>query len=391
MATGVIGRATLPANYVDFLDSANAAMMLPQPEPQYLFAQFAIAGQLSLSAMNAGATSVQQYVTMAGGGAPIPPDLDRLIRAADAYPGFFQAVNEFGKGRGDTIKFQRPIFASGSLTKAGRKLNTGETISTAGQTIQTEEIPVVLDEYHGPDTDGNGVKPFAIWGFDAKFRANKAQLTSMTTQHLIRDYTKWLDSVMRNELLASPNITLSDSSFADVTEYVPGGNSTFTLDAFLRARKTLQDREWRPFPNGRYVALVPTAFNTQMVADIDYRELSKMHADGRNLIFGYIGSVQDIDFLECTTLQTYAAASTVSGTGGGTVPTSVALAEAILVGPGTCGFGTAAPDPENVMGPVARFADDTNYGTVAKVIWYAMHAVQLLDQRGVQRVIAQTA
>jgi hypothetical protein len=139
------------------------------------------------------------------------------------------------------------------------------------------------------------------------------------------------------------------------------------------------------------VLLVPTVFNTQMVSDIEYRELSKVHTDGRNQLFGYIGSVQDVDIFECSTLHSYAATETVPGTGGGTVGTGVTLQEAIMLGPGAVGFGTAAPDPENMMGPVARFADDTNYGTVAKVIWYALHAIGGLDLRGVERLIAQSA
>jgi hypothetical protein len=56
---------------------------------------------------------VQQYVSMAGSGAPISSDLDRLIRTADAYPGFFQTLDQLGKGLGDTIKFQRPVFSAG--------------------------------------------------------------------------------------------------------------------------------------------------------------------------------------------------------------------------------------------------------------------------------------
>jgi hypothetical protein len=391
MANGVIGRGSLPANYEDFLNSATANLVLPTPQPQYLFAQFAMAGRLSLAAMNAGATSVQQYVTMRGGGAPVSMDLDRLIRTADSYPGFFQTIDQFGLGRGDTIKFQRPVFSTGGLTKASRKLNTNQTISTTGRTIQSEEVPLILEEYHGPyASDGSAVQPHAIWGFDAKFRANKLQLVSVSSQHLAQDYTAWLDVVMRDELRASPYMTLSDSSFADVASYTVGGGSTFSLEQILNARKALTDREWRPFPNGRYVLLVPSVFNTQMVADVEYRELSKVHSDGRNQLFGYIGSVQDVDIYECTTLKSYVATDVVAGDEGGTVGTGVVLQEALMVGPGAVGFGTAAPDPEGAMGPVARFADDTNYGTVAKVIWYALHSIGGLDMRGVQRLIAQS-
>lgn len=385
---GVIGRGTLPANYEDFASSVTSSLVLPQPEPQYLFAHWAMSGRLALAALNAGATSVQQYVSMAGGGAPVPPDLDRMARVADSYPGFVQAVDMFGKGMGDTVKFQRPVFSTGGLTKDARKLSTNATISTTGQVIKAEEVPVILEEYHGPyASNGSAPAPYAIWGFDAKYRANKLQLAGLASQHLRRDYVYWLDSVIRDEFLQSSNITFP-TGISDSADFVAGGNAKFSLAQIFEARKAISDREWMRFPNGRYICLVPTSFNTDMLEDLEYRELSKQHAD-RNQLYGYIGSVQDVDFFECTTLKSYAAGST--DVDGETVASGVTLEEAILIGPGAVGFGTAAPDPENVMGPVARFADDTNYGTVAKVIWYALHAFQMLDDRGVERIVVQSA
>jgi len=388
---GVIGRGTLPANYEDFANSVTQGLVLPQPEPQYLFAHFAMAARISLAALNAGMQTAQQFVQAASGGAPVAPGLDRLVRTADMYPGAIQAVDVFGLGMGDTVKFQRPQFSTGGLTEASRELNTNTTISTTGQTIKAEEVPVTLKEYHGPyGGSGSAVQPYAIWGFDGKFRANKLNLAAVTTKHLARDYTYWLDTVIRDRFRQSGYTTLSDSSLTDASSFVAGGGAVFSLEAILRARKTLTDRNWQPFDNGRYLCLVPTSFNTDMVADVDYRELSKVHTDGRNQLFGYIGSVQDIDFFECSTTKRYAAASVVPGDLTGTVASGVTLEEALLIGPGAIGMGTAAPDPEGVAGPVARFADDTNYGTVAKVIWYALHAFQHLDTRGVQRILAQS-
>jgi hypothetical protein len=119
-----------------------------------------------------------------------------------------------------------------------------------------------------------------------------------------------------------------------------------------------------------------------MLGDVDYRELSKNHAGGRNQLFGYIGSVQDVDFYECSTLPSYAAASTVPGDGGGTVPASVTVHEAILLSPGCVGMGSA-------LSPELRWADDTNFGTVGKCIWYALHAFQTVDEGGIQRILFQ--
>lgn len=393
-----MGRAGLPSNYSDFAQSASSAMMLPQPTPQFVFAQWAMAGRIALQALEVGAQSAGQFVTASAGGGVIPEGLARLARVADAYPGFVQAIDSFGKNMGDTLRFQRPIYSAGGLTQSAREMTGNSAISVVGEAPKMEEIPVVLKRFHGPyQSGGSGVQPYELLDFDTQYRANKISLTSLATHHLSYDYTIWLDTVIRDLFRATTYATLSNPDFSDVTEYVAGGNSKFSAEQWLRARKAISDREWRQFPNGRYVGIVPTSFNTDMVTDVEYREMSKAHTDGRNQIYGYVGSLQDIDFFECSTTKTYAAASTVPGTGGGTVPTSVTLEEGILLGPGAVGFGTAAVEYEvgnsasSMMGPVVRFADDTNYQTAAKVIWYALHAFETLDQRGAQRVIAQSA
>src|SRR5690606_4216863 len=198
---------------------------------------------------------------------------------------------------------------------------------------------------HGPySADGSAPAPYAIWGFDAKYRRNKLQLAGLASQHLRRDYVYWLDSVIRDEFLQSSNVTFP-TNIGDAADFVAGGNKKYTLSQFMNARKTLSDREWQKFPNGRYVCIVPTDFNTQMLEDLDYQELSKSHPE-KNQLYGYISSVQDIDFFESTTLKSYAPASTLEGQ---TVATDVTLEEAIMVGPGAVGFGTAIADQTGVI------------------------------------------
>lgn len=385
-----MSRGFNPANYEDWLTSVGMPLLLPTPTPQYAFAQLAMAGRLNFQAMNAGAETVQQFVSTEGGGAALSPDLDRLVRFADAYPNFVMGIDEFGKGKGDTIKFQRELYSNGGLTKSARQLSTSQIISTTGTAVTSEEVPVTLHEYGGPYASGaSGIAPLEIENFDAKYRANKISLASKATRHLRHDYLYWLDSAVRNEFISADTITLPDG-ISDVTGFVAGGGEEVTGEHFMRALKTLKDRNWQPFENGRYVALVPTSFDLQMWSDPQYQRASANFTNGRNQIVGYIGSLKDCDIFECSTLQSYAAASTVGGTGGGTVPAGVTLNEGIIVGPGAVGFGTTAPDPEGVLGPVARFGDDTNFGRRAQVIWYALHALDVVDQRGVERFIYQT-
>jgi hypothetical protein len=356
-------------------------MRLVQPEPQYWFAKAAQSARLGLAAIDAGASTVQQFVNMVGGGDVVPPALDELARAADAYPGAVMAVDEFGKGAGDTVKMRRPVFEGGGYTEADRRVHPDATTSTTGQSLKAEEVPIVLHEYEGPySSSASAVRPYAIRDFDAKYKANRDQLASLTTMHLRRDYVKWLDTVIRNLFRNTSQITYADD-VSNVLSFTVGAGHQMSLEAILKARKELSDREWQPFANGRYICLVGTHFNVDMLGDVDYRQLSAQHGGGKNQLFGYIASVQDVDLFECTTLRTYAATETVPGDGNA-VPAGSAVYESLLFGPDAVGMGTA-------MTPKAFWADDTDYGKVAKVIWRGIQAFQTLDNRAVQRVLSQ--
>jgi len=387
-----VGRGSLPANFQDFGSRVTQNLLLPTPTPQFVFAHWAMAGRLSLQALNAGAMTAQQYVTASGGGADvgIPADMDRLARVADMFPGFAVAVDAFGKDEGDTIKFQRPLYSVGGLSESDREMTGDESISTTGRALQSEEIPVVLKEYLGPyASDGSAPAPFAIKNFDAKYKKALLSIVGLVTNHLHYDYTYWLDTVIRDRLRLSGYTTLANASLTDASSFSAGGGDIFSAEAIIRAKQTLSDRNWKKFPNGSYACFVPTSFNTQMLSDVEYRQLSAQHAE-KNQLYGYIGSIQDVDLFECSTTKQYAAASVVPGDLTGTVATGVTLEEAIMFGPGALGFGTAVSEQEGVVGPECRFADDTNYGTVAKCIWYALHAFAMLDTRGVQRILAQS-
>jgi hypothetical protein len=322
----IISRASLPANFSDFLESTAANMRLPQPEPQYLFASMALGASLAAAGINAG---MGAEMALASNGAPVPSALDRLLRTAEAFPDAVKAVNGFGLGRGDTIKFQRPAFATAGMgyTAASRELGTDTAISTTGQNIAMEEVPIVLKQYIGPGA-ASTPQPYALWDFDLRYRASKYNLVDEVSAHLSRDYVKFLDTSIRDLFRATTNITYSDD-VANVLSMTNGAGHNATLEMILKARKAISDREWQPFNRGRYLLVVPTAFNVQMLGDVDYRELTKAHTAERNLVFGHIGSVQDIDIVECSTLTTYAAGTTVPGDGNA-VPASATVYEALM-------------------------------------------------------------
>lgn len=383
----LLGRGTLPQNYVDFLNATEEPMRLITPEPQYFFAQLALGAQLRTEALRVGFNSARAAALAGAAGAELSADLDRMVRVTDLYPDAVMAVNEFGSGRGDTIKFDRDVYlpSGGAYTEQSRRLATGQKIPKTGQLIQQEQVPVTLFQYYGP-TDGNGgVSPYRIHEFENQFRAAKESLVSKTTRHLKRDYVKFIDTSVRDLFRATDNVTVPEGVSA-ATDFAPNAGHGIDLPTILNARKAISDREWRPFSNGRYMLLVPTSFNTTIATDPDYQKLSLAHEDGRNLIYGYVTSIQDLDIFEVTTLRKYTDGETIPGLAG-TVPVGATVNEALLIGPQAVGFGKAESD--TVKSPMVKYDDDTNFGLEAGVIWYALHAFATLDTRGIQRILFQ--
>ncbi len=377
-----VGAQSLPQNFVE---SVRAGMRLPQPTPQFFFAMAALSAATRSLVLEEGGGSAENFLRMIKeNGGDIPDNsLDRFIRTADAYPDMVQFVNGFGKNFGDTIKMRRPVYTKGGLTLAARRVNPSVATSLSGQSITMEEVPVILDQYEGPWNATTGaVGPYQVNDFDARWRRNADNLAAETSNHLLYDYVSWLDAVVYALFQASEYITYADNQ-ANIQAFTAGAGHSINLQLILNARKALSDRERAPFSNGKYMAVVPTLFNTDMIQDPTYRQLA-FPDTAKNILFRYLTSVQDVDIFEATTLPTYAAGATVPGDTSGTVPTGSTVYEGIVIGPNAVGFGRAE-------GPTMRTTSDTDYGKNAKVIWRAVEAFQTLDQRGIQRFLFQAA
>jgi hypothetical protein len=379
-----VGLQSLPQQFVE---SVRAGMRLPQPTPQFFFAMAALSAAMRTAAIAEGAGTATEFVKMmAGPGAPVPATLDTFARTADAFPGMVQFVNGFGLGEGDTVKMRRPVYSTGGLTEASRRVNPSVPTSLAGQSITMEEVPVVLDQYEGPwDPKGNGgagaVGPYQINQFDARYRRSADNLAQEVSNHLSYDYVAWLDAVIRDRFRATANITYADG-VASVLQMTAGAGHYTNLDLVLQARKAVSDRERKPFANGRYMAIVPTAWNTQMIQDSAYRQMAAGPAAvERNILFRYLSTVEDVDIFESTTLKVYAAGDTVPNDGNA-VPTGATVYEGLLISPEAVGFGEAE-------GPTMYTTADTDFQKNVKVIWRALQAFQTLDSRGVQRFLFQ--
>jgi len=382
-AGSFIGRQTLPQNFVE---SVRSGMRLPQPQPQFFYGMAALSAMMRTLMIQEGAGTAANFVKMMGYGGDAPDTgLDRYIRTAEAYPGMVLAVTGFGQSAGDTIKMRRPVYTKGGLTQAARQVKPQIATSLQGQNITMEEVPVILKQFEGPwNAATSAVGPYQINDFDARYLRNADNLAAEVVNHLAFDYISWLDAVVIELFQASSHITYADNQ-TNIQSFTAGAGHSINLQTLLTARKNLSDRERAPFDNGRYMAVVPTLFNTDMVQDPAYRQLAATApVTEKNLLFRYLGSVQDLDIFESTTLPTYAAGATVPGDSSGTVPANSKVFEAHVFGPHAVGFGQAEP-------PTMHTTSDTDYGKNAKVIWRSVEAFQTLDERGIERVLFQSA
>jgi hypothetical protein len=376
-----VNSATAPGSFVT---AVNNGLRLMEPQPQYFFARALMAGRLNMMAIDAGAKTVQQFVSMAGVGTNISPELDRLVRFADTFPDMILTIDQVGAEAGATVKMTRPVFSGGGYTLADRRKTPDKPTSTSGQSISSAEASIILQVLQGPYSTANSrVEPYGISEFDAKFKKSPISLASQVTQNLQYDYTNLMEYVVRDLFRSTANITYPDGISA-CSSLVVGGTNYFALEQFLRAKKSLKDRNIRPFPNGRYVCLVPSAFNIQMAQDPDWLNLSRNAGPGAgtNLLYGQIASLQDVDFFEVTTLKQYAAGVTVPNDAT-VVGTGVTVEEALMFGPAGVGCATG-------QAPEVRFSDDTDFGETAKVIWRSVQGFETLDSRFIQRVLAQS-
>ncbi len=162
----IISRASLPEEFYDI----TSAMLLVQPEPQYLHAMLfkqALSAAMNIESLGAMGLQVDSRPIPAGGAAYTSAMYDRLSLASpDAV--FSSAIivePSLGARVGHTVRINRPKFGSGGFTLASREVLSGAQISTTAIDLSSEQVTLTLKRYAGPyDTVNSNVAPFAVSG-----------------------------------------------------------------------------------------------------------------------------------------------------------------------------------------------------------------------------------
>jgi N4-gp56 family major capsid protein len=354
-------RVNMPSEFYDITSS----MLLTQPEPQYLYAQLALAS-LGASLDVGGSLGLPGREIGGNGAAYSSAERDRLMLANDLISREVFAVKvDFNGQPGDTVRFNRPKFTDSTYTAASRRLSPGQTISTTPVTIEGEQALIQLQRYAGPyDGTNTRVAPYAIEAYDASRGVHNA--ATIVGTHLKRDFHKTIDKFL---------VDLCDDG---ATAVRPGGMSAdndataagqFPLDyeTLSRVAKTMDEANLPVFPNGKRILTVTPTGVKQLKDDPQFARYAQYFQEKNPLFTEMFAETPEFMLFKSNTLSQVANTSSVN----------IHVGHAIA--PGALGLGMGRP-------PAVRNSTDDNYGETVRVIWLGDLAFSLLDSRFVYQV-----
>lgn len=358
-----LSRVTLPSDFSDI----TSAMMLGQPEPEYLYAKMAFAANVRAALAATDASALLSSLGTRGPGsqgAPVP-DLAsmQLAIARSPFAGAITVVAELErKGVGHTVRINRPVFAGGGYTEAGRTIGQATSISTTPVEVTNEQVAITIRRVAGPyDSTNSRVAPFAIDRLDAQRSAHS--LASTAGMQLVRDRMKYLDTVLALKFDAGTTVVRPGGIAADAS-FPSSGEVPLDLDTLFRTEQALKDLFIPRFPDGSYLAVVSPAQMRQLKLDPDFKNLAVFLPDQNPLEIETVVKVgKGITLVESSTIVRDT--TTVSGQ---------TIQRGQMFGPGAVGYGI--DDACRVAN-----ANEDNYGETPKIIWIAYEGLQLLDNR----------
>lgn len=372
----LVSRATLPAEFYD----RTSALMLVQPEPQYLYAQIVFMGDLQAELrLNPDAASLLpgRGIESPQGAAVRPFSENQLqLVAADKIRGEAITVSsELAKGNvGHTIRMNRPVFSGGGYTAAQRLISTGQTISTTPIGVTMEQVAITIQRFAGPyDATNSRVAPYAIDRFDAQRSVH--DLVATVGVQLQRDRMKWLDAVYAS-IFDSGSVVIypgdpagvlnSSGTTGDAAAFPSASNGyrPFDAETIFRAENQLSNLYIPRFGNGNYMLIVTPQQARQLRNDPAFQRMAVFETDMNPLKQSFVGLIGQVEVYQCSTNTVDT--STVAG---------VSINHAVMFGPGGVG---RVKDGDGCR--VANSTDD-NYGETPKIVWIAYEGQSVLDNR----------
>lgn len=353
----VISRATLPENFYDI----TSPMLLVTPRPQNLYAQLFMAAMAGEAALQTGEPSVIPGRTLPSAGASYAGVDEGRLQQAEALRGeIFVPKVDFSGQPGDVVRFNRPVFASTTYTRASRRVVSNQTITTVPIGISSEQVALTLERFAGPyDSANSRVAPYGIDRFFTTHGVHS--LPKAVGTHLANDYHDFIEYNVRALLdeaaVVVRPVGMTDDDTATASEQFP-----MDLETLFRAEQEADDRNLPTFGDGyRLLVLTPGQLK-QLREDSDYVRSSESHPAYNVLFPQYVASVGKTHIFKSTTLDQS------DNTNG------IPIHKGHLICPGALLGG---------MGEMPRVmpSTDDNYGETAKMIWLSYMALGLADDR----------
>jgi hypothetical protein len=353
-------RVSMPEEFFDI----TSAMLLRQPEPQYLYAQLM---KSALAADLAPPSMIGMPGRAVGGvGADYKSaDADRLRLSDPISTEVFAARVDMRGKPGHTIKINRPKFTDSTYTEASRRINVGQTISTTTMAPDSEQAMITLHRYGGPFYTTTEVRPYGIDAFDAEMGVHRA--SAVIGMHLQRDFDKCLDTWAR-DLLNDAASAVYPQGMSAVND--PTGRGQYPLDyeTISRLERVMDEANLPVFGDGKRLLVITPTGKKQLKDDPQFARYSEVHRDLNPLFPGtYLTTCGNFHVFQSNTLSQTDNSSSVE----------IQYGHAIC--PGALGVCMGRP-------PQTRYSTDDNYGESQKIIWLADLGFKLLDSRFVYSV-----
>lgn len=355
-----IDRASLLQEFFD----TTSPRLLRQPEPPYIYARL---WKDALAASPPSLDALGRPNDMWGMSGSPYSSFDEQMSAiqSNIFRTAINVVQEIGKAPGHTVRLNRPAFTNSTYTLASRRIPSGTTISTTGQSVTSEQVSLTLERFGGPyNNTASAVQPLSIERFDALLSLHK--MVEIADMHIVRDFERWIQFVMAVLLdNASSSNAVFPGVMTQVSNFITAGDGPMSWDMVLKTARILSDASIPQFPDGKWCMVLWPRQVEQLSQDPAYQRLSEFHPGYNSLFQGsYVKTAGDFNIFRTPALN--------SALNGNTPDITYYKGHAF--GPGILGSG---------VGDMPRIARSTfdNYGETDLIIWLLYAAFGLLDNR----------
>jgi N4-gp56 family major capsid protein len=275
---------------------------------------------------------------------------------------------------GDTVKLNRyPMLGNNGLTEEDRRLSETSTIGTTNSTrLTVQQITVVLQEYSGPH-DGTNVGPLAVT--EKALRQAMAKwldsgdplsfMNSIGGMALKNDHDKVHDRILSNLMRTTTN-KYNPDGVADGSTATTSTGSKFDSDDLKGLKETMQTSLVPTFPDGFYHAVIPPRLEKHLKQDPDFKEACYYYKPDTQFK-GALTEFEGFRFWTSTNMPV-------------TTINSLTAHEGVVFGPQSIGYGEG-----NVPLQIRRNKND-DYDRFLYLIWLVYRGYSLLDSRFIYKI-----